>query len=114
MTENWQATLSTPDAVHQVMDGMDGRLGLCLDFGNWSGPDKHTALSEIAPYAISCHAKCSFDADLQPDLDDYQHCLEMTRSLGFDGSYTLIYDGPNDDEWAGLQREMDMVRPYLG
>lgn len=29
------------------------------------------------------------------------------------GPYTLIYDGPNADEWAGLEAERAIVASYL-
>ena len=114
MTENWFELLATPQAVHSVFAGLDGQLGLCLDFGNWRGADKYEALAQIAHYAQSCHAKCSFQAGFQPDREDYERCLKLTSAADFDGPYTLIYDGPDDDEWAGLQVEIAMVQPYLG
>lgn len=113
MTENWFGVFDTPEAVHEVMGKLDGRAGLCLDFGNWSGENKYDALASIAPYAESCHAKCSFDPPLSPDREDYERCLDITSQASFDGPYTLIYDGPDDHEWAGLKLEVEMVAPYL-
>ncbi len=47
------------------------------------------------------------------EREDYVQCLELARAAGFSGPYTLIYDGPHDDEWAGLRLERDVVAPYL-
>lgn len=113
MTENWFGVFSTPQAVHTVMEKSAGRVGLCLDFGNWSGESKYDDLASIAPYAESCHAKCSFTAPMTPDRADYEHCLKITQQAHFDGPYTLIYDGPDDDEWAGIKLEAELVTPYL-
>ena len=113
MTENWFSLLSTPDYVRRLLRQLDKRVGLCADFGNWQGDDKYERLAQIFPLAESCHAKCAFPEPSQPDRDDYIRCLELTRAADFRGPYTLIYDGPDDDEWSGLQIEMDMVRPYL-
>lgn len=113
MTENWQALLSTPDAVLELMESLGGDLGLCLDFGNWEGGSKYHDLTAIAPLAESCHAKCRFDGAGQPDRDDYVRCLDILEFAGFDGPYTLIYDGPDADEWAGLAVERELVAPYL-
>ena len=99
--------------MHQVMEPLNGDVGLCLDFGNWKGADKYENLAQIARYAESCHAKCSFAAPLQANRDDYVRCLELTRVAEFGGPYTLIYDGPDDDEWAGLDVESELVKPYL-
>lgn len=111
ITENWFGLLSTPQAVHRVLAEVD--LGLCVDFGNWGGAGKYDELAAIFPLATSCHAKCSFSAPYEPDRADYLRCLDLSREAGFHGPYTLIYDGPGDDEWAGLAVEQAMVQPYL-
>ncbi len=113
MTENWHSTLSTPARVQSVLDALDGDLGLCVDFGNWSGAGKYDDLAAIMPAAESCHAKASFDSRGEMDEADYRRCLELTRAAGFSGPYTLIYDGPDDDEWRGLAREQEVVADYL-
>ena len=114
MTENWHTLLSTADAVSALLKPLDGRVGLCADFGNWSGPTKYAELAAILPLAESCHAKCSFQTQTEFDQDDYTHCLDLARDAAFAGPYTLIYDGPGNDEWLGLSLEREVVRPYLG
>jgi sugar phosphate isomerase/epimerase len=113
MTENWQELMSTPEAVLTILDGLDGEVGLCADFGNWRGPQKYDDLAEIMPRAESFHAKCHFSAPDQPDRADFVRCLELSRTAQAAGPYTLIYDGPGDDEFSGLQVEQGMVRAYL-
>jgi sugar phosphate isomerase/epimerase len=113
MTENWQNLLSTPAVVRHLLDRLGGQVGLCADFGNWHRPEKYANLAQIVPYAESCHAKCHFPAPGVPDREDFVRCLELTRSVGFAGPYTLIYDGPGDDELAGLGIERELVLPYL-
>ena len=71
------------------------------------------SLAAIMPAAESCHAKASFDSRGEMDEADYRRCLELTRAAGFSGPYTLIYDGPDDDEWRGLAREQEVVADYL-
>ena len=114
MTENWHNLLSTPEAVHTVLGGLEGQVGLCFDFGNWdSRPEKYLQLESIAVYAESCHTKAHFEPPFELDRVDYERCLEITRQAKFAGPYTLIYAGPNDDEWAGLGREREVVKAYL-
>lgn len=113
MTENWFAVLSHPQAVHTLFEQLEQHVGLCLDFGNWKEPDKYTQLASIAGYAESCHAKAHFLTPNQLDLADYDRCLTLTSEAHFAGPYTLIYDGPNDDEWHGLALEREIVRQYL-
>ncbi len=113
MTENWFGLLSQPAAVKALLERLEGNAGLCFDFGNWRGPTKYDDLRAIASFAESCHAKAHFTALGRMDVDDYVRCLNITQAVGFSGPYTLIYDGPDEDEWAGLNREREVVGPYL-
>lgn len=112
-TENWFPLLSRPEYVHELLDSMEGNVGLNFDFGNWGGPTKYADLTAIAPRAESCHAKCHFASPYRADSDDYTRCLDITRAAGFSGPYTLVYDGPDNDEWRGLEIETELVHPYL-
>ncbi len=112
-TENWYPLLSRPEAVLRLLDSLEGQVGLNLDFGNWSGPTKYDDLAAIFPRAESCHAKCAFTAPRAPDTEDFRRCLDLSHAAGLAGPYTLIYDGPGDDEWEGLVIERELVQPYL-
>ena len=113
MTENWFSILSTPDNVLTLLDSLDGEVGFCLDFGNWTGETKYADLEAIAPRADSCHTKAHFPAPGEMDKEDYVRCLDLTQDAGFSGPHTLIYDGPGDDEWEGLSIEREVVQSYL-
>ena len=113
MSENWFSVFSTPENVNTILDGLDGKVGLCLDFGNWRGDRKYEDLAAIASRAESCHTKAHFAAPREMDKKDYVQCLELTQKAGFAGPHTLIYDGPGDDEWEGLALEREVVNPYL-
>ncbi|NKB71421.1 MAG: TIM barrel protein [Candidatus Latescibacteria bacterium] len=113
MTENWFAITSAPEYVETLLQRLEGRVGLCLDFGNWEGLDKYKQLAAIAAHAESCHTKAHFETPVALDEADYIRCLELTKAAGFKGPYTLIYDGPHDNEWRGLKQERALVRPYL-
>lgn len=112
MTENWQTLLSKPEYVLTVLDGLD-HIGLLADFGNWGGPTKYDDLTQILPRAESAHAKAHFAGPGQMDRTDYVRCLELCQAVNFGGPYSLIYDGPDSDEWAGLQLERAVVMSYL-
>ena len=113
MSENWFSIFSTPENVNTILGGLDNKVGLCLDFGNWRGDTKYENLAAIAPRAESCHTKAHFAAPREMDKEDYVQCLELTQEAGFAGPHTLIYDGPGDDEWEGLSLEREVVNPYL-
>ena len=113
MTENWFSVLSTPENVLTLLDSLDGEVGFCLDFGNWTGETKYADLKAIASRADSCHTKAHFPVPGEMDRDDYVRCLDLTQEAGFSGPHTLIYDGPGDDEWEGLSIEREVVQSYL-
>jgi sugar phosphate isomerase/epimerase len=112
-TENWFDLLACPEAVCTLLDSLEGEVGFNIDFGNWRGPTKYEDLARIVKYAETCHAKCAFRPEYEPDVEDFRRCLELSRDGGFKGPFTLIYDGPGDDEWRGLAIERDLVLPYL-
>ena len=112
MTENWQQLLSRPREVLELFTQLDGEVGLCLDFGNWSGQTKYDDLEKIAHLAESCHAKAHFFDDETIDTEDYGRCLDILRAADFSGPFTLI-NGTRGDEWRGLEMEKEIVRSYL-
>jgi hypothetical protein len=112
--ENWFALLGKPTQVLWMLEQMNGQLQLKLDFGNWGGPTKYDDLAQIAPFAESCHTKAHFTGRYEIGREDYVRCLEITKTAGFDGPHTLIYDdGAGEDEWQGLQIEAEIVGAYL-
>jgi hypothetical protein len=112
-TENWFGLLCCPEAVCTLLESLEGEVGFNLDFGNWGGPAKYADLEAIFRYAESCHAKCAFVSEYVPDAIDFHHCLDLAKSSGFSGPFTLIYDSPGDDEWKGVALERDLVARYL-
>ena len=112
VTENWFDLLSTPDAVHELLDRLEGQVGLLADFGNWTGPDKYDGLKSIFPRASLCHAKASFGAD-GLDEADYGLCVGVAEEVGYAGPYTLIFDAEHPGEWTGLAEERDFILTRL-
>ncbi|HYH12429.1 MAG TPA: hypothetical protein VD789_08765 [Thermomicrobiales bacterium] len=113
VTENWWAMLPDADAVHSLLEATEDSVGLLIDLGNWSGPDKYEQLARIAPLAETCHAKCRF-SESGPDRQDYMKSLQILNDAAFDGPLALIYDGPDDDEWACLDIEFEIVSEVFG
>ena len=109
VTENWMEM--TPDAtsVLALFKATGDTIGLMIDLGNWRGFGKYGELAAIAPLAETCHAKCHFSAD-GADREDFLSSLRVLKESGYDGPMALIYDGPADDEWAGLDTEYEIVR----
>ena len=108
VTENWLEMTPDADAVLALLAAAGDAVGLMIDLGNWRGPRKYAELASIAPLAETCHAKCHFIGSV-PDEDDFRASLRLLRDAGYTGPLALIYDGPDDDEWAKLDIEQAIV-----
>ena len=114
VTENWHALLPSAAEVNDLLDRLEGRIGLLMDFGNWTGPGKYEQLAAIAARAELCHAKANFiDGDL--DAEDFGRCVDLAETAGYAGPYTLIFDSELPvNEWDGLATERDFILGRLG
>jgi hypothetical protein len=110
------ALLPSAAEVHTVLEAAEGEVGLLIDLGNWTGPDKYDQLASIAPLAETCHAKCHTlpDQDAALDTEDYRRSLQVLADAGFNGPLALVYDGPDADEWRHLDAEHQVVSAVLG
>jgi len=111
LTENWFALLPEPPQVHRLLGELGGAVGLTLDYGNWTGPDKHARMREIADLAEGCHAKCDFRAG-EPDLKDFRLSLQVAQTAGVPGPRTLVHGEPSD-VWGSLRVQRDTILPFL-
>ena len=109
VTENWMEMTPDASSVLALFEKTGDAIGLMIDLGNWRGAGKYDELAAIAPLAETCHAKCHFTAD-GADREDFLSSLWVLKASGYDGPLALIYDGPADDEWAGLDTEYEIVR----
>ena len=112
MTENFHKLPSRPETLNSILDQLDGKVGLCADFGNYGGETKYDDLAAILPRADSCHAKANFSAEGVLEADDFNRCLDVAKTAGFNGPYTLIFEGPQP-EWDGLQLIQDAIAARL-
>jgi sugar phosphate isomerase/epimerase len=113
VTENWMRMLPDAETVLALFEETGDAIGLLIDLGNWSGPEKYDELARIAPLAETCHAKCHFP-DGVLDADDYRRTLTILKDAGFAGPLSLIYDGPDADEWGRLDDEYAIVQSVFG
>ena len=81
---------------------------MCFDFGNWSGESKYEELTKIAHLAESCHAKCFFGENAQPNREDFLRCVEITRQADFSGPYTLVAADAGD-VWGTISVQRDLL-----
>ncbi len=108
VTENWFETLSSPEAVHHVLDAVGPTLGFLVDTGNWHGPKKYDDLQLIFSRAELCHAKTSFAAGQVLDKVDNLRWLKAAQNANYRGPYTLIF-ADEGNEWTGLNIEREFI-----
>lgn len=113
VTENWFDLLGDAATVNEVLERLEGKVGLLGDFGNWKGADKYKQLAVIFGRAELCHAKASFTGGVL-DAADFGRCVELAEAAGYAGPYTLIYDNDNPSEWAGLEVEREFIVGRVG
>ena len=115
ITENFRETTSRGDQVIAILELCEGRVGLCADFGNYSGADRYDELAAIFPWADSAHVKAIYDGDGNPDEDEFRHSLGMLAEAGFDGPMSLIFDTAlheNSSEWDNLAKMKEVAAPF--
>jgi sugar phosphate isomerase/epimerase len=112
VTENWLGLSLDRPTLIRIVEALEGSVGICADFGNWSGPGKYDDLAAILPYASSCHAKAEFPAPGQPDRADFIRCLDLARAADFSGTYVLIFESTGEER-GSLRQIKEMVTPYL-
>lgn len=111
LTENFRRLCSTADVCTLVCERLPGRVHLTADFGNFPKPARHASLRAILPYARSIHAKADTRPDGQPDDVEFGRLLDLAADAGFDGAYTVVYEGPGD-QWAGVAATADLIRAH--
>ena len=112
ITENFRALGGRAGVLNAILDLCEGAVGLCVDFGNFKGPDKYDELAALMPRATSVHAKADFRKELQMDRTDFDRCLQLARDAAFAGPYSLIFSSPGD-EWEGVAKTQEVVEAWL-
>jgi sugar phosphate isomerase/epimerase len=113
VVENWFDLLPAPKEMNWLLDGLDGKIGLNGDLGNWAAPTKYAGLADIMGRAELCHAKADYNAS-GLDAVDYGKCLKACQKAGYAGPFTLIYDSPFfADEWDGILLQKAFIEDFL-
>lgn len=112
ITENWLKLTADYRTVLAICEGLDEQIRLCVDFGNYSGPEKYEGLTALMPYACSVHCKASYTAPGAIEMEDFARCLELARAANFNGTYVLIFSDEGDEQ-SQLASLAEVIRPYL-
>ena len=108
LTENLGSFACGPATILPLLERLEGRLGLCVDFGNGRRSGQYDELRRLLPHAESIHAKPELTATGALDAADFRRCVAYAEEAGFSGPYTIVYRGPKDP-WAGIAEVRDLI-----
>ena len=112
-TENWHATSLEPQALLEILELCEAKVGLCADTGNAeASADKYQTLRLLLPKASSVHFKPRYTTTGEIDLDDLERCVELIKETNFDGVLSIIFDHKRD-EWQGIARIHSALKASL-
>lgn len=116
LVENHGGYSSDGSWLAEVMRRVDHqRVGTLPDFGNfcvdWTRRedptmwyDRYQGVTELMPFAKAVSAKSNeFDADGNEVHTDYTRMMRIVLDAGYRGYVGIEYEGPNEDEVAGIK-----------
>ncbi len=84
----------------------------CPDTGNFRG-DVYDELERLAPLAAHIHAKTyEFDEDGEETSLNYERIFRIMKDAGFDGTYSLEYEGEGD-ELENVKKSLALFKRYV-
>ena len=105
-----------PETLVEIFRAVGGSfIGALPDFGNF--PDQETrwrGLPILFPYArFVCHATgLQLDAGGSESAYDFGKCVQIAKSAGYKGAYSIEYEG-SGDAYAGVQAVVDELLRFL-
>lgn len=119
LTENWLGLLVDSRTTRQLLDLLDGEVGLLIDTGNWSGADKYAQIAEVAGRAEASQIKVAELPHGSLDRGDLARVLGVLADTGYSGRLSLVHEGSDSasgstsDEWSVLDTMYDSIRAHL-
>ena len=95
--ENHWGITSHPADLLAILELVNSdRLGVCLDLGNfYKEQDALAAIAALAPSAVQVHYKArALDPEDDVPAFGYAASLGLLRDLGYDGAFSIEYEGP--------------------
>jgi len=111
--ENHWGLSTYPETILKTIDRVGSpRLGTCPDLGNFpEDVDRYEGLRKLAPRAVHVHAKSyDFDAAGEETAIDYRRCLAIFKEAGYDGAFSVEYEGGGDPVQGSLRTRQLILR----
>jgi sugar phosphate isomerase/epimerase len=112
--ENHGNYINTADEIIEMLETIDSEyLRACPDTGNFRG-EIYSEIEKVAPYAAHVHTKTfAFDEDGNETSLNYQKIFRIFKNCGFDGTYSLEFEGEGD-ETENVEKSISLFRRYIG
>ncbi|MGP9536643.1 sugar phosphate isomerase/epimerase family protein [Brachybacterium sp. AOP43-C2-M15] len=114
LTENWKSLLVDAATTRRLLEELEGEVGLLIDTGNWTGPDKYEQIAQVAGNAECSQVKARESAPGVLDAEDLTRSLTVLRDVGYAGRISWVYAGTDDDEWGRLEEMHEITRAVTG
>lgn len=114
LTENWKSLLVDAATTRDLIDRLEGEVGLLIDTGNWDGADKYRQIASVAGGAECSQVKVREADPGVLDAEDIARSLAALQEAGYSGRISLVYAGTDDDEWGRLDELHGIVRTVTG
>ena len=114
LTENWKSLLVDAATTRDLLDRLEGEVGLLIDTGNWTGEDKYEQIAAVAGGAECSQVKARESSPGVLDAEDLTRALTVLRDVGYAGRISYVYAGTDDDEWGRLEQIHEIARTVTG
>lgn len=111
--ENHHGMSADPDNIVKLFKMVDHpNFRICPDFGNFEDGIRYEALDKIFGLdAVLVHAKTyDFNEKGEQDRFDFDRCMGIARKHGYDGWYSVEFEGWTGDQPDGIRRTIDMLK----
>jgi len=113
--ENHHGMSADPDNIVKLFKMVDHpNFRICPDFGNFADDIRYEALDKIFGLdAMLVHAKTyDFNAEGGQDKFDFDRCMGIAKKHGYDGWYSVEFEGWTGDQADGIRRTIDMLKHH--
>ncbi|MHA1791347.1 MAG: sugar phosphate isomerase/epimerase family protein [Promethearchaeota archaeon] len=95
--------------------GMIPHLHVVCDLGNWPFESRLSDIDTIAERINFIHAKTHvFDENGEEKNIDYKAIAEIMKDAGFDGWWSIEWEGPSLSDEEGVTMTANLLKKYLG
>jgi sugar phosphate isomerase/epimerase len=96
----------------RLYDGVGSKwFGSILDTGNFV--DLYDSIEKVASYAAVVHAKTFEILSGEEKKLDYDRIFKIMTKAGFNGYFSIEYEGENPDEFGSMKQSVKMLRNMI-